>query len=290
MTTPRRFVAAARARQGGFSTHQLPASVVYAGIEDSGLVIYWTDSGPAANVAGVTFTLVDPEENGYDISTLLSQGALQATSRELLGNDVKHFLSTSLANPFNSLSQDYTLEYFVDMGAGTFGAQESGYSYFAVVLSEVETQASISSANHEQNHFMVKVEKFDNTDANQNTYAVIGKVLQDGWESIGYADGADFGVLSETYPGLTHLSLQKIGNALYLHINGAPYTFSFSQGEPPIVLTDFFQINNPRVYIHYGGYWANDNISRLGQIRFTPGEPIYGIESFTPPADAFYIP
>lgn len=278
MTSNLRFAQAARVRQGGFSTHQLPPSAVYAGIEDSVLVIYWTESGPAANVAGVTFTGNNVSQ--YSTLTLLGQSAANAINNIANELNRSRYISSALPPQFRLGSGDWTIECFGRLTDDTWNS-ELGYATVGVDIANNSTFfSSPFPGDNAAGVFFAKSE----TETGVSELVSARAQFNDDVSVAAIIASAD----SDT--SLHHISIQKSGSLIITHYQGINNGLLNSSDD---LMPSQYDLGESYILLAIGGAVV-DGPSHLGvalgQIRITPGVALYGTGNFTPPTEAFYIP
>lgn len=263
MTSNLRFAQAARARQGGFSIIQPPAPAVYAGIEDSALVIYWTESGPAANLAGVTFD--EPFIGGdFNYGTEVFQGQLAARIQNSDEGGSYHPVIDE--DVFLVAGDDFTFEYW----ARTSPATVDG-GVFNIILKD-----QVNNTNTQINTGFPSAEL-----DSQGNPIVYYKLLANVATSEDSVSVNIYSSISAKVNSFNHVAIQKIGPDWYVHLNGQSLPFNDSDRSLGFAFVDGMALE-----IGLGG---SSGVSSVGQIRILK-TALYGTGNFTPPTEAFYIP
>jgi hypothetical protein len=262
MTEPVRSVAAVEARQGGFSTLQLPAPVQYAGAAGADeLIVYWTETGPAATAGNVSWTSTN-FGSGYTTTTFQGQLAARAIASGFGAGMLHRGLIDE--EVFSIGTEDFTHEWW-----GNPGAAGNNEFVFADIISD-NASASVTLSGFES----FTVRKWDEFAG-----------FQGGVEDLAY--GEDIG---STSPGWTHICLQRQGNLCIYHRDGQRIQFNFKNGFSSNDQTLSVVDMSGNFTIEAFPFAASGTDVAIGQIRITKGSARYGTDNFTPPTEAFYVP
>lgn len=227
--------------------------------EPETLVIYWTESGPAASVEGVTFD--EPYVGGdFNYGTEVFQGQLAARIQN--SDEGGTYYPVIDEDVFLIGGDDFTLEYFVK----TSTASVSG-GYVGVTIKD---QVNITNTK--------VVTNFPFGAVDDQFYYKLSTSHQTSEKTI---ENDFFNGSSADTNVFHHVAIQKVSNTWYVHLNGVSQPFF--DGDRTL---NFTFVDGVALEIGLGG--ASGTAS-LSQIRLSK-PAIYGTENFTPPTEPFYIP
>jgi hypothetical protein len=235
-----RKISVTQARQGGFSALFLPGTVLY---EKKSCVFYW--SGTDLLSTGSETIVISgyiPEE-GLASSTLLSQPAVQVDFFTQL--EVQSGLVSTISNA------NYTIEWFGSVpNTGALTESVLAISFYKSFYNDyVSTGINYESDNSPPSVAFIKTFK---------------DVLDESTPA--------------TWTNPVHIAQQRIGDQLFLHVNGQQVTSV---------------IDSDNALDSSAGFIVTANATSaliIGQGRLTVGAGIYGTSNFTPPTEAFYVP
>jgi hypothetical protein len=236
-----RRISATQARQGGFSAHVLPGTVLY---EKKNCVFYWSGT----NLLSTGSETINGPENTELLtsSTLLSQPAVELDF--VFGWEISGGLASTIG------TSPYTVEWFGDIPRNATGS-----AYISIFFVDASGSTTIIGQ--------------------PNSVADIFSL--GGQEYASACTGCDIDT-EITWDNPVHIAQQRIGDRLYLHINGALIGSVGDSGNSLGSSASF--------RIEAALYTGNSVIYKLGQGRLTVGAGIYGTGNFTPPTEAFFTP
>jgi hypothetical protein len=186
------------------------------------------------------------ESGSVTSSTLLSQPAVE------LVYDFDWDIAGGLVSNIGIL--DYTIEWFAVVPRDATGSAYIGISFtsaygYTTIVGQPNSVADILSLGGE--------------------------------EYVSACSGCDINT-EITWSNPVHIAQQRIGDRLYLHINGALIGSVGDSGNSLPISASF--------RVEAALFTSNSVIYKLGQGRFTSGAALYGTGTFTPPTEAFYDP
>jgi hypothetical protein len=186
------------------------------------------------------------ESGSVTSSTLLSQPAVE------LVNDFGWDIPGGLVSNIGIL--DYTIEWFA-----VVPRDATGSAYISI---------SFTSA-------------YGHTNIIGQPNSVADILSLGGEEYVSACSGCDINT-EITWSNPVHIAQQRIGDRLYLHINGALIGSVGDSGNSLPISASF--------RVEAALFTSNSVIYKLGQGRLTAGAALYGTGTFTPPTEAFYDP
>jgi hypothetical protein len=215
-------------------------------------VFYWSGTNLLSTGSEtITVTIQSDEPAQLTSSTLLSQPAVKLTPGYVTYWRISEGLASSVAD------LPYTLEWFGDIPINATGS-----AYVTILASTGSSGAGGIGIVGQPNSVA-------------DVYSIGGQELASA------CSGCDINT-EITWNNPVHIAQQRIGNQLYLHINGALIASVGDSGN--------FLDSSASFSIEAALFTGNSVIYKLGQGRLTVNEAIYGTGNFTPPSTAFYVP
>jgi hypothetical protein len=248
-----------------------PAAVpVSAGvIKVEELIVYWTETGPAATAGNITWTAQD---FGSEYATTTFQGQLAAKAMPAgTGAGTLHegLIDESI---FSIGTGDFTFEAWLRPGSttsSTISSAEYALVSMGAVAGGAELQLTGNSYLPELDESPEWVEQItfreNEPSITNQRFALIG------------------------YPGWTHVSLQRQSDLIIYHRAGERVLFNIKNDELSNDQTANIFNMSGNLTIQAFPHATVSTDTAVGQIRITRKRARYGTSNFTPPTTPFYV-